>query len=219
MESHFNKGVLDTDTDKHVSTFSPFELFVKRTASKSWDWVALTRNKAISIHFIISHPNFPWDFNYLSNVVPISIVKRLITKKWNWSSLTAKATFDELRENPTLPWDGFTLSSRDSSILNAIFEHNVSELISLLDFRILSQNSLGISERNVAIPHDFLNPNASAPKAPFIKAPPPSSPTKVSSDEKDSATVPITAVAGAIASHLPNIEAQPIHEEDAMMAL
>ena len=82
--------------------------FIKSNPDKPWDWESISCNKNITWEFIEAYPDKPWDWDYLSKNINITwdIVSSNPNKPWKWEYLSKNKniTCDIIQTNPNKPW-------------------------------------------------------------------------------------------------------------------
>lgn len=82
----------------------------------TWNWMALTMHPNITIEDIVAHPELPWQLQHIGNNPNFELHHYLryphffqdqeydFYKLLAFVKLSMKATFEQIREHPTLPW-------------------------------------------------------------------------------------------------------------------
>ncbi len=102
-----------------ISHRFPFFDLILEMPHASWNWCALSTNKAIATpHNVSSHPDLPWEYDALSSMPDIfSLVISLPSKPWDWDALSLNETVASLHHllmYPSLPWNWFIVSRNPS---------------------------------------------------------------------------------------------------------
>lgn len=99
--------------------------FVKQTLDKAWSWSELTRNPAIKLLDILANKDLPWDDFWVQKKpgITMSIVREHNDMQWDFARLSAVMPFQEILENPELPWCYSSMSFNASAPMEYVLEH------------------------------------------------------------------------------------------------
>ena len=88
--------------------------YVHTTPNHPWNWEGLSRNPNITMDHVIANPGLPWDWKGLSQNPSITMDHVLANPDhpwdWYWVSRNSNITMDYVLANPDLPWDWEELS-------------------------------------------------------------------------------------------------------------
>ena len=85
----------------------------------AWDWRRLSLHEDLTPEVVEYFIDKPWDWNEVSNRMPLWIVLKYPKKPWNWRNLTINdfISVKDMTSHPDLPWDvsyvGFEHVSQD----------------------------------------------------------------------------------------------------------
>jgi hypothetical protein len=88
--------------------------FILSHPDKPWDWGYLSRNPNITIDMVLSHPDLPWNWESLSSNPNITMDMVLshpdLPWDWGWLSRNPNITMEMVLSHPNKPWKWFELS-------------------------------------------------------------------------------------------------------------
>jgi len=127
--------------------------------AEKWDIQSLTRNRAISLQFILDHADLPWDWRYLTNEIPLDFVYDHPNYGWDWKLLSLKATPEIVQTLNNKPWDWSILSQNNNVVESLLLTHPEYRW----DYKSLSKFQLGISNRDKSITYTTSTPAEKKP--------------------------------------------------------
>jgi hypothetical protein len=121
---------------------------ILETSTSEWDWKLLTKNKAISLEFIIKTiEDFSWDIRLLSGSMPLHIINIYYKTNWDWRLVSTRARAKDILKYKNIKWDWHVLSSRSQIVYGLLSDHPELPWI----YKVLSSNNLGKTERNTEV--------------------------------------------------------------------
>ena len=91
-----------------LSSRAPLKFILQNTFN--WNWIIISKYETITCTDIISNPELPWRYDFMSTRkdLTIDLYKHLIDKGHNYINLLSSSeciTINDVVENPDIPWD------------------------------------------------------------------------------------------------------------------
>jgi hypothetical protein len=134
------------------------------------NWIEITGNENMTQSVIERHPQLPWDMNVIFNSktgLDIDFVLRYNIHNWNWHAISSSysITFEDVLNNPTLPWTTYGLSCNPNLTLES-FERffyrlknsisNISENLFLYDTDFYKREfKKDVQKRKIEVIHNI----------------------------------------------------------------
>ena len=68
--------------------YNKFENLILKHEDKNWDWICISSNHNISLDFICENLKFNWDWNIISQRIPLYIILENQDLPWNWNEVS-----------------------------------------------------------------------------------------------------------------------------------
>jgi hypothetical protein len=101
-DNFLQKNINNTKMWQYVAHYVNLD-FIDQHIDLPWDWYHVANHPDINLNFVLKQTVF-WDWNILSQNLPIAEILENPKLPWNWDEVSKKAQYNHVKKYPNLPW-------------------------------------------------------------------------------------------------------------------